>query len=58
GRPGSQPGWEWDNPSEAAREFAHARPEFRLEEPGFLFNEGKIQEYVTYWPSAYLRRAA
>jgi cephalosporin hydroxylase len=58
GRPGSRPGWEWDNPSEAAREFAAANPAFKLEEPGFLFNEGKIEERVTYWPSAYLRRVA
>jgi cephalosporin hydroxylase len=58
GRPGSKPGWEWDNPSEAAREFAAAHPEFVLEEPGFLFNEGKIGHQLTHWPSAYLRRAA
>ncbi|VTR92715.1 cephalosporin hydroxylase : Cephalosporin hydroxylase OS=Oscillatoria acuminata PCC 6304 GN=Oscil6304_0534 PE=4 SV=1: CmcI [Gemmata massiliana] len=58
GRPGSKPGWEWDNPSEAAREFATANPHFSLEEPGFLFNEGKITQHVTHWPSAYLRRVA
>lgn len=57
-RPGSKPGWEWDNPSEAAREFAAANSQFRLESPGFLFNEGKITEHVTHWPSAYLRRVA
>jgi cephalosporin hydroxylase len=58
GRPGSKPGWEWDNPSEAAREFAAANPRFTLEEPGFLFNEGKIHHHVTHWPAAYLRRVA
>jgi cephalosporin hydroxylase len=58
GRPGSQPGWEWDNPSEAAREFASSNPQFRLEEPPFLFNEGKVGHRVTHWPSAYLRRVA
>ena len=58
GRPGSKPGWEWDNPSEAAREFAAANPQFKLEEPGFLFNEGKIGHHVTHWPAAYLRRVA
>jgi cephalosporin hydroxylase len=58
GRPGSKPGWEWDNPSEAAREFAAANPQYRLEDPGFLFNEGKITEHLTHWPSAYLRRVA
>jgi cephalosporin hydroxylase len=58
GRPGSKPGWEWDNPSEAAREFAASNPQFTLEEPGFLFNEGKVGHHVTHWPSAYLRRVA
>lgn len=58
GRPGSKPGWEWDNPSEAAREFAETNAAFALEEPGFLFNEGKIDHHVTHWPTAYLRRVA
>jgi cephalosporin hydroxylase len=58
GRPGSKPGWEWDNPSEAAREFAAANSHFTLEEPGFLFNEGQIDHHVTHWPAAYLRRVA
>jgi cephalosporin hydroxylase len=58
GRPGSKPGWEWDNPAEAAREFAARNPAFQLEEPPLLFNEGTITERVTHWPSAYLRRAA
>jgi cephalosporin hydroxylase len=57
-RPGSKPGWEWDNPAEAAREFAAANPQFRLESPGFLFNEGRTEHQLTYWPSAYLRRVA
>jgi cephalosporin hydroxylase len=56
GRPGSKPGWEWDNPSEAAREFAAKHSDFVLEDPGFLFNEGYIKQQITHWPSAYLRR--
>jgi len=58
GRPGTKPEWTWDNPSEAAREFAARDPRFRLEEPMFPFNEGSITERVTHWPSAYLRRVA
>lgn len=58
GRPGSRPGWEWDNPAEAAREFAQLDPRFQLEEPPLLFNEGAVTQRVTYWPSAYLRRVA
>jgi cephalosporin hydroxylase len=58
GRPGARPEWKWDNPQEAAREFAMKDPRFRLEEPPLLFNEGRITERVTYWPSAFLRRVA
>ena len=58
GRPDSQPGWEWDNPRDAARAFAAKNPGFKLEDPAPLFNEGKITDRVTYWPSAYLRRVA
>jgi hypothetical protein len=58
GRPGARAEWAWDNPAEAAREFAARDPRFRLEEPAFPFNEGKIAERVTHWPSAYLRRVA
>jgi len=58
GRPGSRPEWSWDNPREAAKAFAEQNLNFRLEEPAFLFNEGKITDRVTYWPSAYLRRVS
>lgn len=58
GRPGAKPEWAWDNPAEAAREFTARDPRFGLEEPAFPFNEGKIAERVTHWPSAYLRRVA
>jgi cephalosporin hydroxylase len=58
GRPGARAEWAWDNPQEAARAFAARDPRFRLEEPPFAFNEGKITERVTYWPSAFLRRVA
>ena len=54
--PGGEPDWTWDNPSQAAIEFAAADPRFVLEEPPFPFNEGQIGERVTYWPAAYLRR--
>jgi cephalosporin hydroxylase len=56
GRPGGHSEWKWDNPQAAARAFAERNPAFRLEEPPLLFNEGKITDRVTYWPSAYLRR--
>jgi cephalosporin hydroxylase len=58
GLPGVPPDWAWDNPQEAAREFARRDPRFRLEDPPVPFNEGAITDRVTYWPSAYLKRVA
>jgi cephalosporin hydroxylase len=54
----SSPDWSWNNPSEAAREFAAARADFELEEPPVPFNEGVVDERVTYWPDAFLRRVS
>ena len=50
------PDWVWDNPKQAAKEFASAHPEFELADPPFAFNEGHITERVTYWPGAWLRK--
>lgn len=54
--PRGKPEWTWDNPKAAALEFASRHPEFRLEEPVWMFNEGQIRQRVTHWPGAYLRR--
>jgi cephalosporin hydroxylase len=54
--PRTQPDWNWNNPLEAAKEFAAAHLEFSLEEPPFAFNEGAVRGRVTYWPGAFLRR--
>lgn len=54
--PGSKPDWSWNNPKAAAEEFAATHPEFKIEEPAFLFNEGRVSQRVSYWPSAYLLR--
>jgi cephalosporin hydroxylase len=54
--PRTQADWSWNNPYEAAREFAGRHPEFAIEEPAFPFNEGVVRDRVTYWPGAYLRR--
>jgi cephalosporin hydroxylase len=56
--PGGRADWSWDNPGEAVREFARKRPDFVLEEPRWLFNEGAVTQRVTYWPAAYLRKVA
>ncbi len=56
GAPRTEPDWLWNNPETAAREFVSRFPEFVIEEPVFPFNEGLVDQRVTYWPSAYLKR--
>lgn len=54
--PRSHPDWSWNNPAAAAEEFLRSTATFVLEEPTFSFNEGFVNERVSYWPSAYFRR--
>lgn len=54
--PRGSPEWKWNNPHEAARDFANAHPEFVIEQPEKVFNESCLTKDITYWPSAYLRR--
>jgi cephalosporin hydroxylase len=56
GAPRAQPDWSWNNPREAALEWVSSHPDFAVEEPAFLFNEGLVRRRVTYWPDAFLRR--
>ncbi len=58
GAPRSGADWGWNNPCHAAREFAAQNQDFRIEEPAFPFNEGVVDERVTYWPDAFLRRVS
>ncbi len=56
GAPRSKPDWGENNPRQAAREWVQTHPDFVIEEPAFVFNEGLVRERVTYWPDAFLRR--
>jgi cephalosporin hydroxylase len=58
GAPRFSPDWEWNNPVNAVEAFLGRHSEFVLDEPPFLFNEGKVSKRVTYWPKAFLRRVA
>jgi cephalosporin hydroxylase len=49
-------GWESDNPTLAAMEFVEKHPGFIVEKPEFVFNESKLEEGVTHWPGAWLKR--
>lgn len=48
--------WTHDNPSQAARDFATAHPEFELLVPAWPFNESTLSKPVTHWPDAWLQR--
>lgn len=56
GAPRTQADWIWNNPISAIEEFLSTHPEFECHEPSRPFNEGVIEERVTYWPKAFLRR--
>ncbi|MDP7268440.1 MAG: CmcI family methyltransferase [Pirellulales bacterium] len=56
GAPRTDPDWGINNPQTAVRDFLQEHPEFVLEEPTHPFNEGMIQDRVTYWPNCFLKR--
>ena len=56
GAPRTLKSWTWDNPISAVKLFLSNHPEFEADEPSWPFNEGQVQERVTYWPQAFLRR--
>lgn len=58
GAPRTQPDWSWNNPRQAAQEFVAANPQFVIEEPKILFNEGAVTDRVTYWPEGFIKRVA
>lgn len=54
--PRGNPEWIWDNPVSAVAEFVKDHPEFILEQPSWLFNESRLDQNITHWPNAWLRR--
>lgn len=54
--PRGKPEWIWDNPADAAVEFAEKHSEFVLEQPKWPFNESELRLNITHWPSGWLRR--
>lgn len=49
-------GWTTDNPTFAARDFAAKHPEFMIEQPAWPFNESALDQNITHWPGAWLKR--
>jgi len=56
GAPRTSGDWSWNNPKAAAEEFVSTHTEFEIVEPQFAFNEGSVEQRVTYWPSGFLKR--
>ena len=56
GAPRGSDDWSWNNPKAAAEEFVSTHAEFEIVEPEFAFNEGSVEQRVTYWPSGFLKR--
>lgn len=48
--------WATDNPIGAVETFRATHPEFELEQPSWPFNESDLQQNVTHWPAAWLKR--
>ena len=54
--PRGVPTWTTDNPTAAARDFLLGHPEFMLEQPAWPFNESDLDQNITHWPGAWLKR--
>lgn len=54
--PRGDPTWAEDNPVRAVEMFLAKHPNFRLEAPEWQFNESELDQPITGWPSAWLRR--
>lgn len=56
--PRGQSDWKLNNPECAAIAFAKRHPEFTIEQPFWPFNESQLDQNITHWPSAWLRRVS
>lgn len=54
--PRGTPEWATDNPTWAARDFAAKHSEFVIEQPAWPFNESGLDQNITHWPEAWLKR--
>lgn len=48
--------WKWDNPCAAAEEFIKSHSEFVIEQPKWPFTESELDQNITHWPGAWMRR--
>ena len=58
GGPRTKPDWKTNNPRQAALEFVSTNPDFAIDRPARPFQEGVVDEPVTYWPDGIHQTAA
>jgi cephalosporin hydroxylase len=56
GGPRTEPEWGWDHPKAAAEAFVERNSDFVIEEPGFCFNEGAVDRWVSHWSGGFVKR--
>jgi cephalosporin hydroxylase len=56
GGPRTKPDWKTNNPRQAALEFVSTNPDFAIAPPARPFQEGVVDEPVTYWPDGFIKR--
>lgn len=56
GAPRTSADWQWNNPRSAIMEFIAKNPNFVIEKPSFVFNEGHIDFWITYSPDGVIKR--
>ena len=48
--------WKTDNPTHAARDFVAKYPGFIIEQPKWPFNESNLDQNITHWPGAWVKK--
>ena len=57
GAPRSKNDWSWNNAANAAEDFVEKNKEsFVIQKRKPIFNEGNITNFITYWPSGYIKK--
>jgi cephalosporin hydroxylase len=56
GGPRTKPDWKTNNPRQAALEFVSKNPGFAIVRPARPFQEGMVQEPISYWPDGFIKR--
>jgi len=54
--PNGKHNWDYDNPLEAAKAFVSKRDDFAIELPKWLFNESSLNQNITHWPMAWIKK--